>query len=386
MTYIVEPLLYDASNKVVRGLQDGSLTRWGGVIRRSAGEPGAGRIVAHLRDLSPTMPPAYEVVGDLLQLRHVSAAASVLNLGVSVVGMVVLGYKIHKLQESMSQMFRVLDQNHRELSGKLDNIQANLVELKYLAIQGNHLMVQAIEETRKIRQDLFFDHLARLLSNHQMLAESSTSVTMLETILQSSRETRHAMSLALDAEPLDRRSPHRWPELLTRFRVWCFALSLEVAASRKLGQPKKSHEAAEKAAQLARRWLSTWTTALLPEPRFRGVHRFGFSKFESLPREVHERLWRIPVGTPTREIDHDEERLEAAYYVARELPSLPKNWLSEQVALAHMLDFLEETTERLESMSFEMEFCLQEGLSTRGWEELRAPSNTPLGLLVTSEA
>lgn len=387
MLYTVEPLLYDTRRGIYLGLKNGSLTRWGGVIRHSAGQPRAGQIVAHLRDLvsSAASEVVSEKLGVLLQLSHVTAATSVLNLGVSAVGMVVLGRKLNKLQEDMTTLFRVLDQNHRELSGKLGNIQENLIELKYLALQGNSLVIQAIEETRKVRQDLLSDKIARLLADQKALVDPSTSHSMIEHILRSSREIGVAMGLALERDSLERDAPHRWPEQLARYRIWCIAISLEVAALRRLEKLQGAFETSKEAAGNARRRLNSWVSRLLPEPGMNSVHRFGYSGFDVLPREVHERIWRIPSGELTSELEHDEERLEAAIHIAQELPALPPNWVEQQMALAQMLDFLEETTERLESASSEMEFCYHQGLTPRSWEELPSPSNTPVGLLVTSE-
>ena len=154
MAYIVEPLLATLSDEITRGLANGSLQRWGGIIRVTKGYPGAGEIVTHLRDVvsvaSQVSTPAsaanlvssvaanvqlHQVSSQLsqvMQLTQVAAAASVLNLGVSAVGFAVMNHKLNRLQESVGKLDGRLVQLAADNSRRFDDIDGKLVELRYL--------------------------------------------------------------------------------------------------------------------------------------------------------------------------------------------------------------------------------------------------------------
>ena len=96
---------------IVKGLADGSLERFGGVIR----EVGTGRIVTFLREAGSTVasiPHQLQMAEGALM---VTSAASVLGLGVSMMGFTVIIQRINELEERLKQAEELLKKIDRKI-------------------------------------------------------------------------------------------------------------------------------------------------------------------------------------------------------------------------------------------------------------------------------
>ncbi len=131
------PTLLFASPSIVSGLLDGSLVRYGGVVREAA----TGRIVKHLaeapgltsslmnapvlarmRDQSLAHQATHRklevlqhTATKILGLSQVSAGASVLNLGVSAIGFTYMHFRMNQLQDSIARLERVVREGIQNL-------------------------------------------------------------------------------------------------------------------------------------------------------------------------------------------------------------------------------------------------------------------------------
>lgn len=379
MALIVQPLLYHLGNEIVRGLSDGTFIRWGGIIRRAAGTPGAGQIVAHLRELG-TVSQVPAQLSTLLTLGQVGAAASVLNLGVSVAGFAIMVKKLDRLQGDMLRVLRTLDRNHTEVMGALAEVKESLVELKYLELQGQDLVLEAIAEVKRVRQDLLNSYLARMLVEYQVLRSEQPTDTALEAARKVFSEARRWLELGLDGEILPVGVSPRWFDVLVRFRLWCFAVLGEVATARRLHAREEALITAQDAAARARGWSKRWTDSLVPTEEFGGLRRFSFSSFRSLPEETRLRLRRLEAGDFQVSLRTTERDLDGSRAVAEALPLLPPQWQETQRALALTLDFVEEVTERLDSLREELDLCARLRLLFEEWEALPARQSSDTGL------
>ncbi len=386
MDYVVEPLLYDLRNPIVRGLSDGSLTRWGGVIRRSAGQPGAGQIAAHLRDLIPTT-AVPDVLGGVLQLGQVAAAASVLNLGVSVVGFAIMAKKLNRLQGDLQTLQRTVGQNHGEVMSSLADVQSRLVELRYIGMQSQDLIIEAVAQIRLTRQDILHGYLARMMTEYDALCGTAVSPATLGGAVRTFREARHWLEMGIEAELPTADSVAHWFDVLMRFRAWCCAVVGEVSCLRRQEARSDAALLANETAGKARAWGGRWVAALAPANEMGGVHRFTHSAFRALPDETRLRLARLQAGGFEASLRPITEHLDAARAVAEHLPALPPSWVETQRALASVLDFVEEATERLDAMALDVARCNVHRLSFSEWEGLPAPtSETALGVIVLGVA
>lgn len=92
------------SEEIAEGLRNGTLERVGGVIR----DPQTKQVIAWLRETTPNISP----VSSLLQ---VGATASVLNLGISVMGFAVINQRLNELEERLQQAQEVLNKINRKI-------------------------------------------------------------------------------------------------------------------------------------------------------------------------------------------------------------------------------------------------------------------------------
>lgn len=382
--YVVEPILADPRSVVAIGLRNKTLKRFGGVIRYARGQPGAGRIFAHLRDIAPEpgalAQPLTQPIEGLLQVTNVAAAAGILNLGVSAVGFVIMAKKLNRLQRDMNRVLSILDRNHTELLGELAAVKDSLVELRFISLGGQEMLQEAINEVRLVRKDLLDGYLARVITAHAVLrAGRAASAHTVEHALLEFIECRNWLELGLEPPSRDRASSCFYG--LTRFRVWCTAVVGEVQARRLSGDLHGAAECSGAAAKRGRTWAAQWLEALMPRTEHGGVHRLEHSGFGALPAETRERLLRLQAGDGA-DTPPPRERLESALEVVASRDVDLVDWFLAQAALADVLDFIEEATERIESLHEETAFCAERRLTFDRWEALPSQSNAvPLGLI-----
>jgi tetratricopeptide (TPR) repeat protein len=92
---------------IVKGLRDGTLERVGGVIR----EVGSKRVITWLREVNSSPFKDLAPQGIL----QVTSAASILNLGVSVIGFVVIAQRLKELEQRLQQAQKVLNNINRKI-------------------------------------------------------------------------------------------------------------------------------------------------------------------------------------------------------------------------------------------------------------------------------
>ncbi|MBD1906129.1 hypothetical protein NDI37_16215 [Funiculus sociatus GB2-A5] len=108
---------------IAKGLADGTFERAGGVIR----EVGTGRIVTFLREFGSTtaqLPPQLQMAKGVLM---VGSAASLLNLGVSVIGFAVINQRLNELEKRLKKAEELLKKIDRKIDlGYYANFRAAL--------------------------------------------------------------------------------------------------------------------------------------------------------------------------------------------------------------------------------------------------------------------
>lgn len=371
MDYVVNPILAELRPEVLARLNAGELRRIGGVLRVAPGYPGAGRIAAHLRELGDLVDP---VVRAPLQLTQVAAAASVVNLGVSVVGFAIVLHKIGKLQQSVHALTALTQRQHDEVMGALGGIASQLVELHYVALESRELLEATLDEVRRVRRDLLDSYLARVLTEVDLLQRTSQPAGHDATqALRTFGEARRWLDQTIHALPARAHDDTHWFDRLLRYRVWCLTGVAEVQLLRRVGDDKGAAGLARSLATTSREWAGAWRDALLPSSEFHGAFRFAHSAFADLDHEVYARLVRLQDG-PHAAIS-DVREVDARMDVARAMPRLGAPWVLRQRALAGLLDFAEESTARMESLADELAMCVEERLPYALWEGMNMPVN-----------
>jgi hypothetical protein len=170
--------------------------------------------------------------------------------------------------------------------------------------------------------------------------------------------------------------------------LWAATSSVQIATLRRADAFKEAAKLAEEVALKSRSLAMGWQQALMPNSEFGGVYRLGHSHFakgestHSVSDETRHRVARLSHGEVTFAEVHARS-VNAANLVAKAAPSLPENWFKKQQSAAAILDFIEESTERLESTAWEMRFCESRRLMSTDWEGLKIPE-TEEGIAVIS--
>lgn len=382
--YATKLILGSLKPDILEGLVSGRYQRYGGVIRMAAGQPHAGAIVTMLREL-PGVRTAASAVGKtaevglalenrarldtVLQLTQVASAASVVNLGISAAGFAIMAYKLHRLEANISQLIQIMAGQHEAVMGKLDDVRHQLVELKLLGTTNVELVHAAIDEVRNARKDLLDDHVAWLRTKlERMPATGPIADATLASAWERFTATRHWLEQAIEGAPVMREASPQWLDLLTRFRVWCFATTGEIQLARRATELSRAATLASDAATCARTWAERWREALAPAEQFGGVLRFEHHQFAELHDEPLARLRRLQPRT-----DGAPHRTTAATDVAIAASALGPAWFTQQLAIGRTLDFVEESVERIEALAAEAAWCHQHGLGVARWEDLAAP-------------
>jgi hypothetical protein len=408
MSYVVQALLATGKDAITSGLASGALTRWGGVVRIAAGNPGAGTIVAHLRDIVPmagqlasplgVVQTASSMVangqlyaiqsklGTVLQMTNVAAAASVLNLGVSAVGFAIMNAKLNRLQGDMTKLTRLAQENHSQVMSRFDGVETRLVELRYIGLESQEMLIETLQELRNVRKDLVDGYLAEMTAAAaHVRADSRRGDHELAEAWKTCTKARSWFALGIESATLAPDRTQVWLDTLTRFRGWCFAVAGEVYYARRSGDLDTAASVARDAAQQCRAWAARWADSALPPSEFGGVRRYFHSAFHRLPAEAVLRLHRLQMGDVR--VLRDGKAIDVARHVSEQLPALGPGWTDRQLALAEVLDFVEESTERVEALAAETQWCAERRLDVSRWEALPAPSeNDGIGVIAREAA
>lgn len=370
-TVIADVMLGEARPAVLAQWEAGELIRRGGVLYRRAGLPGGGQIVAHLRDVGDGA-GALSPIAKLAGLTQVAAAASVIGLGVSVAGFAATLYKLQQLQKSMTALAELSRAQHAATSAKLDEAVALLVEVKAAQAHQGGVLEELLGQVQLVRLEQSLAQIARVRASLELLAaKDNPSEAHMDAAERAFREAAVYFELTIGQSPLRRDHPADWVDVLTRFRGWCLATAAEVTLARRRGRSSEAAALAADRARVARGWCDVWGAALMPPSEFGGVFRLTHRRLAEVPRETFLRLVRMQEKVDVSGIDARETG--AAHALALEAPSLPSTWWRGEVAMADVLDFCEEATERVESLAEEMRWCHERGLGWSTWESLPAP-------------
>ncbi|WP_107671147.1 hypothetical protein [Cyanothece sp. BG0011] len=162
---------------IIKGLLDGTLVRYGSVIRYAAGTEKGGQIVKHLTEvpgildvlkLLPASPasPLIDTMGhgltyhklmgldrkltgitnqlfgiektlsSVMGLTQIAAGASVLNLGVSIAGFAYMGYKLHQIQKSLGHLQQTMEIGFTRVEAGLHHLDNKMTEGFNVVIKG----------------------------------------------------------------------------------------------------------------------------------------------------------------------------------------------------------------------------------------------------------
>lgn len=422
---LIDTTLLANDPQILEGLFNGTLTRYGSIIR-----DGSGRIVKHLIEaqgtsevamkapmLNPlagvggianavvngvghtvtynklngmqqTLSGMQQTLSSVLKVSQVAAAASVLNLGVSVVGFAYMGYKMNQLQKSMSTMQQRMEAGFDRVSATLENLGDQLNYVLLLA-EANASEQQRISASlAELHRAVLVSELSELLSWLEQLSRFPDDSPK-DAIRTASKVRRTLSDQSL------RVSPEFDPRVMLvadiSIRGWMVATATEANLLMRMGQHRDAIDLIENEHPRFAVLSEHWAKALLADkerPMLQTAYRFDAPRFhEYILSERVERIAQIHDADRTLS---PERRLRAKKEAALEFEmsynnQLDVGWTHRQLAVAEYLDGLSELSSRIETLgAFARECEARQIPSSR--DVLPGPDATPgLYLLPASD-
>jgi hypothetical protein len=248
--------------EILEGLRDGTLRRYGGVIRHAAGRPEGGRIYAHLKDMgndpfaelaplvaSPAGNPPMDI-GQLLNLQSLTAVTSMVNLGVSVAGFAYTAYQLHGIRNGISTLQRLTQRGFAHVDARFDDVTRRLEEI--VILQRADLLLTseiqaAVEDVRSLLQTSMEAHLTASLESLRDLSapDLGAHLTTIKEVRATCEAYMRDLTPRLDGshQPI---ASAGWAH-----RLWAGAAAAEVDVLRSMNLAEAACSAADRAVEFS---------------------------------------------------------------------------------------------------------------------------------------
>lgn len=404
---LIDTTLLLNSPEIIQGLLDGSMTRYGSVIRYSKGTEKAGQIIRHLAEtpgltnklvdvgFSPVLDGGnvidqglnyHKLIGvdktlsSVMGLTQIAAGASVLNLGVSIAGFAYMGYKLHQIQNSLNHLQQFVEKEFAIVKERLDIISGQLAYL-YLLVEDNRQKQQNLAKAiSHIQQAMIIKEIASLnaeLNDRKLFPNESPR----ECLKVANRVRLFLSNQALQISPaLD-------AELMLNTDIaiqgWAVATATEANLLLKIGQHQEARELltieVDKFQQIAQNWA---TQLITDENRYLSTtYRFTHSRFQDhITPERIERITQIypqDATLSTEDIRRKKTNIDVEFEMSYS-SKWDEIWTHRQIAIAEYLDTLSELLARLDSLQSFAVLCESENVKSS--KDILPDENTPPGL------
>lgn len=379
--------------EIIKGLLDGSMKRYGSVIRWASGTENAGQIIRHLaeapgltnklRDLpfSPIIGGVdiidhginyHKLIGiektlsSVMGLTQIAAGASVLNLGVSIVGFAYMGYKLHQIQKSLNHLQQFVEQAFDRIENHLDIISGQLAYL-YLLVEDNRQKQQSLAKAiSHLHQAMLIKEIAALnaeLDDRKRFPNESSR----ESLKVASRVRLFLANQALQITPeLD-------AELMLSADVsvqgWAVATATEANLLLEIGKHQEAKELLAVEVPKFKQVAQRWGNELISDDNsyLSTAYRFTNTRFED--HITTERIERIIDITPSdrtlssEQIQRKKTNVDVEFTMSHS-SQLDQAWTYRQIATAEYLDTLSELSARLDSLQSFAALCESQNIKS----------------------
>lgn len=392
------PALFGVTDTfLIQGLLDGSLERYGGVIRWAAGTGKGGQIYSHLVEgfgltsqlmLSPVstalqginlvvdvaghgvtihkVNQVQKTLSAVMGLTQIAAGASVLNLGVSIAGFAYMGYKLNQVQNAIGDLKKSMDAGFQNIEERLDTLSR---QLGYL-----HLLVEdSREEQKRLSGAINELHKAFLIKEIADLQAELISLRYFpDSLPKDAVKTAARVRLFLGSQALQAPVELDAQNLLltdVATQGWAVATATEAHLLLEHGLIREAQELLAYEVPRFEAHSRQWTSQLLKSDRteLATAYRFQAPRFtDHITPERIERIVRIsPVDCAlnAEQTRRRQKEVEVEYEMFRSA-TLDEQWNHRQIAVAEYLDTFSELTARLDSVKAFADLCEQQGVKS----------------------
>ncbi|MBE9019842.1 hypothetical protein IQ272_27660 [Chroococcidiopsidales cyanobacterium LEGE 13417] len=411
---------------IIKGLLDGSMKRYGSVIRWAAGTENAGQIVRHLVEapgLTNTVINGAKVIGEgvnyykligiektlssVMGLTQIAAGASVLNLGVSILGFAYMGYKLHQIQKQLGHLQQSMEEGFDRIEASLYRIEGGIKEgfsqvgatldrvehrLDIISGQLGYLFL-LVEDNRQKQQSLAkaISHIHQAMLIKEIAALNAELDDRKRFPDESSRESLKVASrvrLFLANQALQA-TPELDAELMLNTDIsiqgWAVATATEAHLLLEIGQYQEARELLAVEVPKFKQVAERWGHELISDKNsyLSTTYRFTHPRFqEYISPERVERIIEISPSDRALSLEHIRAKkihIDVEFEMSHS-SQWDEAWLHRQIAVAEYLDTLSELSARLDGLQSFAALCESRNVSSS--RNLLPDSNAAPGLYV----
>jgi hypothetical protein len=416
---LIDTTLLVHNPEIIKGLLDGSMTRYGSVIRWAAGTANAGQIVRHLAEtpgltsklmtvpFSPIL-GGIDIIGhgltyhkligiektlsSVMGLTQIAAGASVLNLGVSIAGFAYMGYKLHQVQKTLGNIQQSMEAGFNRVEAGLNRIEKNLsagfihldqrlnqVDNSLDIISGQlaylYLLVEDSREKQKsLAKAISHLHQAMLIKEiADLKAQLDDRSRFPDESPRSAIKTASRVRLFLSNQAIQA-TPELDAEIMLNADVsiqgWAVAIATEANLLLEIGKHQEAKELLAVEIPQFKQVAERWGQALINNENtyLSTAYRFSNDRFNHYitPQRV-ERITQI--STSDRALSPDQIRskktnIDVEFDMFYSDTKFDLAWTYRQIAIAEYLDSLSELSARLESLESFADLCESKGVKS----------------------
>ncbi|MEG3935356.1 MULTISPECIES: hypothetical protein [unclassified Microcoleus] len=435
---LIDTTLLVNNPEIIKGLLNGSMQRYGSVIRWAAGTVNGGQIVRHLAEtpgltsklmtvpFSPIV-AGIDVIGhglsyhkligveskligiektlsSVMGLSQIAAGASVLNLGVSIAGFAYMGYKLHQVQKTLGHIQQSMEEGFNRVESGLNRIDNrmeegfNRVEYRlnrvdnrlYIISEQLAYLYLLVEDSRQKQKSLAkaISHLhqAMLIKEIAALkAELDERSRFPDESPRSAIKTASRVGLFLSNQAMQA-TPELDAEIMLNADVsiqgWAVAVATEANLLLEIGKHQEAKELLALQIPQFKQVAERWGKALINDENtyLSTAYRFTNSRFKN--HITSERVERITEISPSdRTLSPDQIRgkknyVDVEFEMSYSSAKFDRAWTHRQIAVAEYLDGLSELSARLEGLESFANLCESRGVKSSR-EILPGPDTEP---------
>jgi len=416
---LIDTTLLVKNPEIIKGLLDGSMTRYGSVIRWAAGTANGGQIVRHLAEtpgltsklmtvpFSPIL-GGVDIIGhgltyhklmgiektlsSVMGLTQIAAGASVLNLGVSIAGFAYMGYKLHQIQNTLGNIQQSMETGFNRVEADLNRIENNLnagfyhldqrfnqVDNSLDIISGQlaylYLLVEDSRQKQKsLAKAISHLHQAMLIKEIAALkAELDDRSRFPDESPRSAIKTACRVRLFLSNQAIQA-TPELDAEIMLNADVsiqgWAVATATEANLLLEIGKHQEAKELLAVEVPQFKQVAERWGQALINHENtyLSTAYRFSNDRFNHyITPERVERITQI--STSDRALSPEQIRskkthVDVEFDMSYSATKFDQAWTHRQIAVAEYLDSLSELSARLESLESFADLCESKGVKS----------------------
>ncbi|MEG4453952.1 hypothetical protein [Microcoleus sp. N9_A1] len=421
---LIDATLLVKNPEIIKGLLDGSMQRYGSVIRWAAGTVKAGQIVRHLAEtpgltsklmtvpFSPIL-GGIDIIGhgltyhkligvdhkligidsklirfektlsSVMGLSQIAAGASVLNLGISIAGFAYMGSKLHQVQKTLGHIQQSMEEGFNRIDNRLDIISEQLAYL-YLLVEDSR------QKQKSLAKAISHLHQAMLIKEIAALkAELDVRSRFPDESPISAIKTASSVGLFLSNQAMQA-TPELDAEIMLNADVsiqgWAVAIATEANLLLEIGKHQEAKELLALQIPQFKQVAERWGKALINDenPYLSTAYRFTNSRFKN--HITSERVERITEISPSdRTLSPDQIRgkknyVDVEFEMSYNSAKFDQTWTHRQIAVAEYLDGLSELSARLEGLESFANLCESKGVKSS--REILPGADTEPGIYI----